>query len=90
MSVLELKGNLLQLLARLESEKRLLVLYETAKRFVKEEEDIVDYETEVEGWHDLTKQQQANLKIAIQETNDPKNLVPHEEVLKMMDQWFVK
>lgn len=90
MSVLELKGNLLQLLARLESEKRLLVLYETAKRFVKEEEDIMDYETEVEGWHDLTKQQQANLKVAIQETNDPKNLVSHEDVLKMMDQWFAK
>ena len=33
MSVLELKGNLLQLLARLESEKRLLVLFETAQRF---------------------------------------------------------
>lgn len=90
MSVLELKGNLLQLLARLESEKRLLALVETAKRFVKEEEDIIDFENEVEGWHDLSREQQSSLKIAIEETNDPKNLVSHEDVLKMMDQWFVK
>ena len=41
MSVLELKGNLLQLLARLESEKRLQVLFETAQRFVKEEDVLI-------------------------------------------------
>ena len=90
MSVLELKGNLLQLLARLESEKRLLVLFETAQRFVKEEESDMDYQTEVQGWHDLSREQQSSLKIAIEESNDPKNLVSHEEVLKMMEQWFVK
>jgi hypothetical protein len=86
MSVLELKGNLLQLLARLDNEKSLSVLYESAKRFVKEEE-IMDYENEVDGWQDLSKEQQANLKMAIEESNDPKNLVPHEDVLKMMDAW---
>ena len=90
MSVLELKGNLLQLLARLESEKRLQVLFETAQRFVKEEESGIDYPTEVQGWHDLSGEQQSSLKIAIEESNDPKNLVSHEHVLKMMDQWFVK
>ncbi len=90
MSVLELKGNLLQLLARLESEKRLLVLFETAQRFVKEEESDMDYQTEVQGWHDLSREQQSSLKIAIEESNDPKNLVSHEDVLKMMEQWFVK
>jgi hypothetical protein len=86
MSVLELKGNLLQLLARLDNEKSLTALYESAKRFVKEEE-IMDYEKEVDGWQDLSKEQQANLKMAIEESNDPKNLVPHEDVLKMMDAW---
>ena len=50
----------------------------------------MNYEKEVEGWHDLTKEQQADLKIAIEESNDPKNLVPHEEVLKMMDQCLEK
>lgn len=52
--------------------------------------DLLNYTQKVEGWDDLTPQQQTILALAIEETNDLKNLVQHEDVLKMMDNWLTK
>jgi hypothetical protein len=43
----------------------------------------------VEGWDELSSSQQAELKTAIEESNHPQNLVPHEDVIKMMDKWLI-
>jgi hypothetical protein len=48
------------------------------------------YEDEVEGWDELSASQQATLKTAIEESNQPENLVPHEDVLKMVDKMLVE
>ena len=48
------------------------------------------YEDEVDGWDELSSPQQATLKTAIEESNHPQNLVPHEDVLKMMDKWLTE
>ena len=84
---LELKGYLHSLIERAKDRTQLL-LFATAAESVFEQNDTIDYPNDVEGWHDLTTSQQAILAIAIKESNDPKNLVPHEDVLKMMDKWL--
>ena len=84
---LELKGYLHSLIERAKDRTQLL-LFAKAVESIFEQTDILDYPSEVEGWHDLTTQQQATLVLAIKESNDPKNLVPHEDVLKMMDKWL--
>jgi hypothetical protein len=48
------------------------------------------YEDEVEGWDELSVSQQTTLKTAIEESNHPENLVPHEDVLKMMDKMLTE
>lgn len=50
----------------------------------------MDYEKEVEGWDKLSVSQQNTLKAAIEESNNPHNLIPHDEVLKMMDLWLTE
>lgn len=37
---------------------------------------------------DLTKEQEAELELAIEETYNPDNLVDHEEVMKKMGRWL--
>ena len=84
---LELKGYLHSMIERAKDRSQLL-LFVNAVEDIFKSKDIENYEQEVEGWDDLNPQQQANLKLAIEESNDPKNLVPHDEVLKMMDKWL--
>jgi predicted transcriptional regulator len=87
MSVLELKGNILQLLARLENRNHLAKLQEIATQFVQEEEISAQ---DIDGYEDLTPEQQADLMEAIVETYDETKLIPHEEVLKRFDRWLTK
>ncbi len=86
MSVLELKGNILQLLARLENHHHLAKLQELATQFVNEE--ISDHD--IEGYNDLSPKQQIDLLEAIAETYDKSKLIPHDEVIKRFDRWLTK
>jgi hypothetical protein len=86
---LELKGYLHSLIERAKDRMQLLQFANAAEAII-EQNDLTDYTQEVEGWNDLTPQQQTTLALAIEESNDPKNLVPHEDVLKMMDKWLTE
>jgi F0F1-type ATP synthase delta subunit len=81
MSVLELKGNLLQLLARLENHNHLATLNEIATQFVEEEISTHD----IEGYNDLSPEQQTDLLEAIEQTYDESKLIPHEEIIRRFD-----
>ncbi len=84
---LELKGYLHSLIEKAKDRVQLLQFANAAEAII-EQNDLIDYAQDVEGWDGLTPQQQATLALAIDESNDPKNLVPHEDVLKMMDKWL--
>jgi hypothetical protein len=86
---LELKGYLHSLIERAKDRIQLLQFANAAEAII-EQNDLTDYTQEVEGWNDLTPQQQTTLALAIEESNDPKNLVAHEDVLKMMDKWLTE
>lgn len=83
---LELKGYLHSLIERTKDRTQLLLFAEAVEDIFENK----DYAKKVEGWDTLNPQQQIILALAIQESNDPKNLVPHEEVLKMMDTWLTE
>ena len=86
---LELRGYLHSLIERAKDRTQLLLFANAVEPFF-EESGVMDYENEVEGWHDLSVSQQNTLKVAIEESNHPQNLVPHDEVLKMMDVWLTQ
>ena len=66
------------------------MLFAKAVAPIFEDNAAMDYGNEVAGWSELSVAQQATLKIAIEESNHAENLVPHEEVLKMMDKWLTE
>jgi hypothetical protein len=86
MSVLEIKGNIVQLLAHLENRNHLMKLQEIAKQFVHEEISTDD----IEGYNDLSTEQQKDLLEAIAETYDESKLIPHDEAIKRLDKWLIK
>ncbi|NJN35526.1 MAG: hypothetical protein HC817_15975 [Saprospiraceae bacterium] len=83
---LELKGYLHSLIERANDRTQLLLFAEAVEEIFKNK----DYTKKVEGWDTLSPQQQTVLALAIQESDDPQNLVPHDEVLKMMDVWLTE
>jgi hypothetical protein len=85
MSVLEIKGNIIQLLARLEDKRHLNQLKELASKFVVEEND-----NAYDEGYSLTAEQEAELMEAIEETYHEENLVSHEEALKVLSKWLPK
>lgn len=85
---LELRGYLHSLIERVKDRTQLLIFVNVAETIF--EDKPMDYENEVEGWSELSLSQQMTLKLAIEESNHQHNLVPHEDVLKMMDQWLTE
>lgn len=86
---LELKGYLHSLIEKAKDRTELL-LFAKAVAPIFEDNSVMNYENEVSGWDELSVSQQEILKIAIEESNQPHNLVPHEHVLKMMDKWLTE
>jgi hypothetical protein len=86
---LELRGYLHSLIEKMKDRTQLLLFVNVVETIV-EDKTVIDYENEVEGWSELSLSQQTTLKLAIEESNHPHNLVPHEDVLKMMDQWLTE
>ena len=86
---LELRGYLHSLIEKAKDRTELLLFAKAVEPIFKDN-GVMDYENEVAGWSELSHSQQATLKIAIEESNQPHNLVPHGDVLKMMDKWLTE
>ena len=84
MNVLELKGSIVNMVAHLESPKELTRLRALINDFVKTPDEFEAYD----DTYQLTPEQEIELDEAIQQTYDPTQLVPHDEVIKSMRQWL--
>jgi hypothetical protein len=84
MNVLELKGSIVNMIALMESPKELTRLRALINDFVKSPDEFDAYD----DTYTLTPQQEIDLDEGIQQTYDPTQLVPHEEVIKTMRQWL--
>jgi hypothetical protein len=49
----------------------------------------LDNHDEIEGFNDLSTEQQKDLLEAIAETYDASKLIPHEEVVSRLDKWVI-
>ncbi|MBC7777193.1 MAG: hypothetical protein H7246_17305 [Phycisphaerae bacterium] len=83
MSVLEMKGELHDLLAQVNEESHL----EKIRAFMLRLLSATDSKSEYDG---LTEEQYAELLLAIEESEDEENLVSSEEVFKRFGQWIGK
>lgn len=84
MNVLELKGSIINMVAHIESPKELTRLRTLINDFVKSPDAFEAYDDN----YTLTPEQELELDEAIQQTYDPTQLVPHEEVIKSMREWL--
>lgn len=82
MSVLELKGELLDMVSSIKSEQLLLRLKQAFKQVTTS--DILDSDFA------LTPEQELELAEAIEETYHEENLVSHEVALKELSRWLKK
>jgi len=82
MTVLELKGQMLQLIAEVDDQPTLERLRSYLFKIVKKEEGELD-----EWWDELSPEQQADLDIALDEIKDPANLVSNELAEKQLERW---
>lgn len=82
MSVLELKGELLDMLSAVNNEQMLLRLKQMFKQVTEEELHDNDFA--------LTAVQEQELAKAIEETYHEENLVSHEDALKELSRWLKK
>ncbi len=80
MNVLELKGSIFDMVAHIESPKELNRLRTLINDFVKSPDEFEAYDNN----YSLTPEQEIELDEAIQQTYDPTQLVPHDEVIKSM------
>ena len=84
MNVLELKGELLDMISEFKTEEQLLRLHQVAK-------DIANEASEEEDWWDeLSDEKRERLEKAIAHSRIPANRIPHEEVKKKHAKWLSK
>jgi hypothetical protein len=82
MSVLELKGELLDMLSAVNNEQILLRLKQVFRQVT--EDELYD------GDFVLTSEQEKELAEAIEETYHEENLVSHADALKELSRWLKK
>jgi|GEM_PF-970117 len=82
MSVLELKGELLDMVSSVTNEQLLLRLKQAFKQVTTDEVEESEYI--------LTAEQEVELAKAIEETYHEENLVSHEVALKELSRWLKK
>ena len=82
MSVLELKGELHDMVSSITNERLLLRLKQAFKQVTAEELETSDYA--------LTAEQELELTKAIEETYHEENLVSHEAALNELSKWLKK
>lgn len=83
MSTLEIKGNILQLLARIDNLNHLTKLQKIVEDFAEQKNDI-------EGYAELSIAQKDDLLEAIADTYDETQLISHNEVSKKIGKWLAK
>jgi hypothetical protein len=84
MSVLELKGELLDMISLFKKEEQLLRLHKVAMEMSYEEEEEEDW------WEELSDEKREILEKAIAHSRIPANRIPHEEVKKKHAKWLSK
>lgn len=84
MSVQELKGGMLELIASVNNPELLEQLYALIQEVIQENIEQTDF------WDDLTEAQQEELDAAIEESEQEENLVSHDVVMEKYRQWLSK
>ena len=81
-NITELKGVLHELIVRLDDEELLLKAYKKLVKLVDKHEATLDEEFE------LPPYALKELDKAIEEAENPENLIPHEEVIRKYKKWL--
>ena len=81
MNELELKATIHERVAGIQTKKCLERVLKAIDKIQGEEED---------WWDDLTDEQRARLEKSIEESRDPKNRLPYEEVKNKHAKWLSK
>ena len=84
MSNLELKGGILEMIATINDRVALEELKELVTNFTGSHAQGDNY------WDELSETEQSELKVAIRESENEENLVPHKEVMKKYSKWLDK
>lgn len=84
MSELELKGGMVQLISKLRSRESLKELKQIIELFVRNHALDTDY------WNELNETEKAELKEALSESEDEKNLVSHKDAMHKYQKWLKK
>lgn len=84
MSSLELKGGILDMIARLDNPDSLMELKNMIADFVGHHAEGTDY------WEELTEEEREELEKAIKESEDESNHVSHEVVMGKYRKWLEK
>jgi len=84
MSNLELKGGLLEMIARIDDQESLRELAKIITEYLGNQSQDTDY------WEELGVNEKRELDLAISESEDETNLVEHEEVMKKYQKWLNK
>lgn len=86
MNALDLKDEILAMLARVKDEPTLQEILEFVAHAVSDTEGHAGHD-----WNEnLSPEQVADLELALEEINDPANLVSHDEALKRIGSWRSK
>lgn len=84
MNALELKGGIYDVISPVNDIELLEQLYEIVNDFIALNINQTDF------WDELSAEQQAELDIAVEESYDEANHIPHEEVVKEFQKWLHK
>jgi hypothetical protein len=84
MKVLELKGSIVEMVARVQDEQSL----EHIQAFLNDFLEQYDREQDEIPLSELSPDQEAELAVAIEESYHPENWVSHEDVMKRVDTWL--
>ncbi|MCF8247960.1 MAG: hypothetical protein K9J37_22555 [Saprospiraceae bacterium] len=84
MNALELKGSIIDIIARVNDLTLLDELNRIVHEFIKQKQKDTDW------WDELTPEQQEELQLAIDESDDEANLVSEEDANEMIQKWLSK
>lgn len=84
MTTIELKGNILDIVARFKSAQLLEKLYETATELLEKEE------AEEDWWDELNSEEQIRLEQSIKESYDKTNWIDHSVIQQKHSRWLKK
>jgi hypothetical protein len=83
MSILELRGEITTMISQMDDKNLLLLLRNQVAKALRGELGRPDSD----WWDELTPEQQADLDLALEEIEEPTNLVSHDEALKLLEKW---